>query len=244
MKWLLSPSDCTAASQWWLSTSPLSAACSPVVSVQTGKHGALMYLLINNCTTLYYWNNFKDTWLSYTELHGWIHRWKVTCQYKGRDHTFQSVLQVKPAIFVTFQPITFHLSAVMQEVSNVFVGRCPQETECWTTAGVVMFFSPTVIGRLCETTCRQVSFQAKHLVHQQHLPSKPWVPFLLQTISHPLLYWEHVCQFSFFLISTGKYPRKYRIKQKLATEPFTDSCMLECPCWQPGRIHSSYCPNI
>lgn len=156
MKWLLSPSDCTAASQWWLSTSPLAAACSPVVSVQTGKHGALMYLLINNCTTLYYWNNFKDTWLSYTELHGWIHRWKVTCQYKGRDHTFQSVLQVKPAIFVTFQPITFHLSAVMQEVSNVFVGRCPQETECWTTAGVVMFFSPTVIGRLCETTCRQV----------------------------------------------------------------------------------------
>lgn len=156
MKWLLSPSDCTAASQWWLSTSPLAAACSPVVSVQTGKHGALMYLLINNCTTLYYWNNFKDTWLSYTELHGWIHRWKVTCQYKGRDHTFQSVLQVKPAIFVTFQPITFHLSAVMQEVSNVFVGRCPQETECWTTAGVVMFFSPTVIGRLCETTWRQV----------------------------------------------------------------------------------------
>lgn len=158
---------------------------------------------------------------------------------------FQSLLQVKPALYVTLNQSrsTFQLWCKRSVMSLL-------EEECWTTGGAVVFFSPTVIGRLCEATWRQVSFHAKNLVHQQHLPSKPWVPFLLQTISHPLLYWEHVCQFSFFLISTGKYPRKYRIQQKtpsggqLAGEPFTDSCMLECPTWQPGRIHSSYCPNI
>lgn len=80
---------------------------------------------------------------------------------------------------------------------------------------VALFLSSTVIGRLYETTRCQVSFHAKNPAHHQRLPSKPWVPFLLQTINHPLLYWEHVCQFYFiFLLSTGKYLRKSRIKQK------------------------------